>query len=84
MTASAYAGVKGWPILFDDPLPPETAAYFTTVHPTTITAIGSTNVVPDADLSQAQQDAAQGLAATTTTTSTSTTTTFAPPPPPGG
>jgi putative cell wall-binding protein len=84
LTASSYAGVFGWPILFDDPLPPETVAYFATVHPTTITAIGSTNAVPDADLSQAQQDAEQGLAATTTTTST--TTTLAPPPvgcPPG-
>jgi putative cell wall-binding protein len=61
LTASAYAGVHGWPILFDDPLPPETAGYFFNVHPTTITAIGSTNAVSDGDLSQAQLDSAQGL-----------------------
>ena len=68
LTASAYAGVLGWPILFDDPLPPETATYFFNVHPTTITAVGSTNAVPDGDLSQAQMQSAKGLVAPTTTT----------------
>jgi len=70
LAAAAYAGFNLAPIILDDPLPPESAAFLANNHYVIarVTAVGGTAAVPDTDLSSAQADVNTSSVTTTTQT----------------